>query len=145
MNNPAAEVNTFQQYLLLFMCVLLLCLPLTRKKTATIFFSFKHCFAAFLIRGVDHALQSHPCQGTCVTDAEIEAPEGKWFTLRPVAGSNSTCCPVGTKLPGGTSSLGDFSRLPYGYLLVLPVQTYLSLSNYSGPAANVQFLTLQHI
>lgn len=54
-------------------------------------------------------------------------------------------CPVGTKLTGGTSSSCGFSKLSSGYLLVLPSQTYLSLSNYPGPAASVQFLTLQHV
>lgn len=80
-----------------------------------------------------------------MTDAEIEAPEGKPFTQRPVAGCNPARCPVGAELTGGTSTSCGFSKLPYGYLLAWPIQTYSSLSNYSVPAANVQFLTLQHI
>lgn len=78
-----------------------------------------------------------------MTGAEVGAPEGKPFTWRPVAGCDPTHCPVGAKVSGDTGSSHGISKLPYGFLLAWPIQTYLSLSNYSGPAANVQFLTLQ--
>jgi len=80
-----------------------------------------------------------------MADAEMEASEGKPFTQRRVAGCDPTRCPAGAELTGGTSSSCGFSGLPYGYLLAWPIQTCLSLSNYSGPAANVQFLALQHM
>lgn len=82
----------------------------------------------------------------------VRVPVGQMEKLRhlresclPCGRSNPTPCPVGTKLTRGTSSSCGFSKLSHGYLLVLPIQTYLSLSNCSGPAANVQFLTLQRI
>lgn len=89
------------------MCFLA-CLPLTKKhtkkpkthppkKTLPFFFSLS---IPLHHSSSDRTLQSHPSQSTCGTDAEIEAPEGKLFPLRPVAGSDPTHCPVGTKLTG---------------------------------------------
>lgn len=70
-------------------------------------------------------------------DAEIEAPEGKPFIQRPIAG----CDP--TELTGGTSSSCGFSDSLT--VTCWAIQTFLSLSDYSDPGANVQFPTLQHV